>query len=117
MLSGHAVNFGLARHTFRKLHKIIGSAMQAIRQLQDAEMPALNPQDFETEVLAPHITDLFSSNHSLSDPTRDLLDQQNPQTSPFKIFSIAEFAEFGDGVDSCWLDNLLSTEQLLFASG
>lgn len=111
ILSNLAPNFGLARHTLRRLHKIIGTAMQAIHE---ADTSALDPKDFETEILAPQITDLFSGTHQLDLP-KDLLDQQIGEAVGYDTFSMQDFP--GEGIDESWLDNLLNNEHMLFATG
>jgi hypothetical protein len=114
ILSSLAPNFGLARHTLGKLSKIIGTAMQAIQSFHEAEFSALDPKDFETDILAPQISDLFSGTHQLDLP-RDLLDQQIGEAVAYDTFSMPEFS--GEGIDSLWLDSLLNNENMLLASG
>jgi hypothetical protein len=118
IMSDLAPSFPLARHTIRRLNKIIGSAMQAIKLFHEAEMSALHPKEFELEILAPQINDLFMNDHRM-DPARDLLDQQLGEGINYDMFPMAD-ADYGDGngigIDESWLDGLLN-EQMLFLSG
>lgn len=115
ILNGLAVNFGLARHTLRKLSRIIGSAMQAIRRFQGTDIPELDSRDFETEILAPQITGLFTNDH-LNDPSRDLLDITNQGSLSSDLYPVVDFTGQEEQIDAAWLEDLLNNEQLPYTN-
>lgn len=74
MLSQMSPYFSVARHTLRRLHRVIQTTRRAISRCHHAEQLMLDLNDFEAETLVPQITDFFNNDYRV-DLDMDMLDQ------------------------------------------
>ena len=106
MLKLMSPNFSAARHTLRRLHRVIATTERAIHKFHDAEYIALDPTEFGTETLVPQISEIFNHNYQL-DLDMNMLNQQLNGHFMDGMNNMLNFDVSGaaEGVDSFWVDD------------
>jgi len=92
-------NFSCARHTLRRIRRIVATAKKAISRFHHAEPFAVEPKEFEAETLIPPVTNFFNLDHQM-DGDEDMLNQMlnGISTSP-------DFSGMTDTMDVFWVDD------------
>lgn len=110
-------NFGNARHALRRLHRIIASAMRAIREFHKAESNTL-PSDFAAETLAPDLPDFFHFDpwfHSSIDIANQQLQIDSSLPFNFNVEAESDFQGSADGgFETGRIESMLNDHELLF---
>jgi hypothetical protein len=96
-------NFTLARHTLRRLHRIIETAKRAILKFHGAELQDTTPRELQFDTIMPHISDFFNQNPVDGDD--DMLNQLINGFSTNDTSMVRGTG--GEEIDGFWVDDEL----------
>jgi len=117
LLNSMSPNFSWARHTLRRIHRIIGTAKRAIEVFDNAGMFAMNPAEFfEEDLLAKgQYADFFNMDNWVN-MDKDVLMQQQTGALGFRMDDVEKlnpnFPGTGDEMDAFWVDDFLKTTRV-----
>ncbi|KAF2802341.1 uncharacterized protein BDZ99DRAFT_577019 [Mytilinidion resinicola] len=97
-------NFTLARHTLRRLYRIIETAKRAILKFHGAELLDTTPKELQFDTIMPHISDFFNQN--TMDGDDDMLNQLINGFSTTNEPSMVR-GTGGEEIDGFWVDDEL----------
>ncbi|KAF2494376.1 hypothetical protein BU16DRAFT_589184 [Lophium mytilinum] len=97
-------NFTLARHTLRRLYRIIETAKRAILKFHGAELLDTTPKELQFDTIMPHISDFFNQNTMEGDD--DMLNQLINGFSTTNEPSMVR-GTGGEEIDGFWVDDEL----------
>jgi len=98
-------NFTLARHTLRRLHRIIETAKRAILKFHGAEFPDNTPKELQFDSIMPHISDFFNQN-TMEGGDDDMLNQLINGFSTTNDTNMVRGTS-GEEMDGFWVDDEL----------
>lgn len=133
LLNAMSPNFSWARHTLRRIHRIIGTAKKAIEVFDNAGMFLLDPSEFfEGDTLAPQYTDFFNMDSWTNmdkDMSNPVLNGGAQGVLSFGTglggnngdvnmdLSNPDFPSTAGEMDSFWVEDFLSNRKNIFPSG
>jgi hypothetical protein len=117
LLNSMSPNFSWARHTLRRIHRIVGTAKRAIQIFDNAGLFSLDPREFvETDTQVPQITDFFNPDNWVN-MDKDIFNQ--PQMGINSMFSFNDvtdpsFPSTADEMDAFWVEDFLNNRRVVF---
>ena len=121
LLQEMAPNFSAARHSLRRLHRVIKTTVRAIESSQNAEQLALQTSELESEIIVPQITEFFNHDYQVDfDMDMNIFYDQFNGSFGHNTGNMMDpgFSGAATGTDTFWTDeDFLNRGRMMLPSG